>query len=127
MPKIVNKNEEKSRMVNQLSGLGIPHEQICSILKISRPTLYKYYENELKQGKAQANAKVAQNLFNIATGTGRGAVTAGIFWLKTQAGWKETTTLEVIDGAEQEQSFKELIDNLRGIKLTKEDSDNTTH
>ena len=127
MPKIVNKNEEKSRMVNQLSGLGIPHEQICSILKISRPTLYKYYEQELKQGKAQANAKVAQNLFNIATGTGRGAVTAGIFWLKTQAGWKETTTLEVIDGAEQEQSFRKLIDNIRAIKLTEENSDNITH
>ena len=47
MPKTVNKTDETARMVTQLSGLGIPHEQICSMLDISKPTLYKYYDVEL--------------------------------------------------------------------------------
>jgi hypothetical protein len=33
---------------------------------------------------------VAENLFRKATGEGREAVTAALFWLKTRAGWKET-------------------------------------
>lgn len=85
MPKIVNKTEENERLVTQLSGLGLPHEQICSILNISKPSLYKYYQEELIKGKATANAKISENLFKIATGTGREAVTACIFWLKNQA------------------------------------------
>ena len=89
MPKIVNKTEENARMVVHLSGLGLPHEQICSILDISKPSLYKYYDEELIKGKATANAQISENLFKIATGTGREAVTACIFWLKTQARWTE--------------------------------------
>jgi hypothetical protein len=38
---------------------------------------------------------VAENLYRKATGEGREAVIAAIFWLKTRAGWKETTTHEL--------------------------------
>ena len=38
MPKLVKKTDETANMVRQLSGLGIPHDQICSILEISKPT-----------------------------------------------------------------------------------------
>lgn len=127
MPKLVNKTEENSNMVTQLSGLGIPHNQICAILKISKPTLYKYYEHELIDGKAKANAKVAQNLFNIATGTGKGAVTAGIFWLKTQCNWTEKTVLEVQDGTEQDDKFKEFISDIQRVAISQKDSDKPTH
>ena len=115
MPKTVNKTDETARMVTQLSGLGIPHEQICSMLDISKPTLYKYYGVELLKGKATANAKISQNLFSIATGTGREAVTACIFWLKTQ------------DGTEQDDKFNELIKNIQSAKLAEKDSDDITH
>jgi len=37
---------------------------------------------------------VAENLYRKATGEGREAVTAAIFWLKTHAGWKETVVQE---------------------------------
>ena len=127
MPKLDKKTEETANMVRQLSGLGIPHEQICSILQISKPTLYKHYQDELLKGKAQANAKVAENLFKIATGTGREAVTAGIFWLKTQANWRTTDILEVNDNTEENTKFKELINDLRNIKLTEKDSSKSTH
>ena len=127
MPKTVKKTEEIARVVTQLSGLGIPHEQICSTLDISKPTLYKYYEEELTKGKAKANAQIAQNLFKIATGSGREAVTACIFWLKTQARWTEKDILEIQDGTEQDDKFAELIKNIQRAKLTEKDSDNTTH
>ena len=127
MPKIVNKKEDTARIATQLSGLGIPHEQICSILNISKPTLYKYYSEELTQGKATANAKVAENLFKIATSTGKGAVTAAIFWLKTQARWTETQVLEITDGTEQDNKFKELVTNIQRVKLSEKDSDDITH
>jgi hypothetical protein len=125
MPKLVNKTEENARMVTQLSGLGLPHEQICSILNISKPTIYKYYQEELIKGKATANAKISENLFKIATGTGREAVTACIFWLKTQARWTEKQVLEIQDGTEQDDKFKQLITDIQRAKLAEEDSDNT--
>ena len=127
MPKIVNKTEEHPRLIVQLSGLGIPHEQICSILEISKPTLYKYYGDEIIKGKAQANAKISENLFRIATGTGREAVTACIFWLKTQCNWTEKQVLEVTDGSEQDDKFAKLIGDIQRAKLAEKDSDNTTH
>lgn len=127
MPKLVNKTEENERMVTQLSGLGLPHEQICSILNISKPSLYKYYQEELIKGKATANAKISENLFKIATGTGREAVTACIFWLKTQARWTEKQVLEIQDGTEQDDKFRQLIKDIQRAKLAETDSDNTTH
>tara|TARA_R100000963_G_C4599747_1_gene73916 strand:+ start:60 stop:443 length:384 start_codon:yes stop_codon:yes gene_type:complete len=125
MPKLVNKTEENARMVTQLSGLGIPHDQICGILDISKPSLYKYYQEELIKGKATANAKISENLFKIATGTGKGAVTACIFWLKTQARWTERQVLEIKDGTEQDDKFAELIQDIQRAKLTEKDSDPT--
>ena len=37
----------------------------------------------------KVKAKVAGCLYRIATGRGRDAVTAAIFWLKVRAGWRE--------------------------------------
>ena len=58
-------------------------------------TLRKHYRGELDHGHVKANAKVAENLYRKATGDGREAVIAAIFWLKTRAGWKETHVTEV--------------------------------
>ena len=37
---------------------------------------------------------MAENLFRKATGEGREAVIAAIFWMKTRASWKETSVHE---------------------------------
>lgn len=86
------------KLVRTLSGCGIPGDDICKLLTnpttgkpIDKKTLYKYYRAELESGHIQANAKVAQNLFNIATGASNQAVTAAIFWLKTRARWSDKT------------------------------------
>ena len=118
----MNREESVAEMVKSLSGLGITHDQMCAIVKISRPTLYKYYQEELQEGKANANAQIARNLFKIATGSGREAVTACIFWLKTLAKWKETDVIEINNVAEQDERFRKLISNIREARFPKKDS-----
>ena len=51
---------------------------------------------------------MAENLYRKATGEGREAVTAAIFWLKARARWKEVSVNEHsgIDGAPIEQVTK---------------------
>jgi hypothetical protein len=72
-----------------MAGFGIPHDDIGLALQIDAKTLRRHYRIELDTGHIRANAKVAQNLFRLATGEGREAVTAAMFWLKTRAGWSE--------------------------------------
>ena len=78
----------KSReAVADLSAFGVPVLKIAKALGISKPTLHKYYQDELDIGMVKKNAKVAEALYMKATVDGN--VTAMIFWLKTRAGWRE--------------------------------------
>lgn len=90
--------DDKQRLtVSIMAACGMPHEEIArqvinpdTGLPISEKTLRSAFREDLDQGKAKASALVAQSLFKKATqGSGPGAVTAAIFWLKTQARWKE--------------------------------------
>ena len=81
-------------MVEQLSAFGTRQVDIAMVMKITANTLALHYREELNTGMIKANAKVAASLFKIATGNGKSAVTAQIFWLKTRAGWKDTTVVE---------------------------------
>jgi len=78
-----------------MAGYGVPEIDIARVVGIDPKTLRKHYRDELDTGQVKANAKVAENLYRKATGEGREAVTAAIFWLKTRAGWKETSVHEV--------------------------------
>ena len=71
--------------------VGTTQETIASIIGIDPKTLRKYYRDELDQSKAKANATIGGALFNKAKS---GDTTAMIFWMKTQAGWKETNVNE---------------------------------
>ena len=82
------------RQVEAMAGYGIPEADIACVLEVDPKTLRKHYRGELSKGHIKANARVAENLFRKATGEGREAVTAAIFWLKTRAGWKETQVHE---------------------------------
>lgn len=94
------KPDEKSRrQVTIMAGIGLRHDEIAKIIGISDETLRKYYKSELESAKSMLNAQVASNLFRIATGSDKAAVTAAIFWMKTRAGWKETINLENADGS----------------------------
>ncbi len=104
-----------------MAGYGVPEYDIALVLGIGPKTLRKHYREEFDTGRVKANAKVAESLFRKATGDGRQSVTAATFWLKTRAGWKETsvhgigpapgfaTTIELVSAREQ---LKERIESL---------------
>lgn len=78
---------ETRKQVEGLAGLGLPHEHIAVMIGLSDDkTLREHYELELKRGKAKANAKISGTLFNEAS---KGNMTAAIFWMKSQGGWRE--------------------------------------
>src|SRR6185436_19786451 len=79
--------QSQSQMVEAMAGCGIPQTDIAAVVGIAAKTLRKHFRAELDTGHIKANAKVAGNLYRIATGNGREAVTAAIFWLKVRARW----------------------------------------
>ena len=82
------------RQVEAMTGYGLVEKEIARVTGIEIDILRKYYRDELDIGHLKANAKVAESLFRKATGEGREAVTAAIFWLKARARWKETCAIE---------------------------------
>jgi hypothetical protein len=81
--------------VEAMTGYGIADTDIALVMKLDPQVLRELYPEELASGHIKANAKVAENLYRKATGDGREAVTAAIFWLKTRASWKETSVAEI--------------------------------
>ena len=79
--------DEQRRMVKVMSGFGIPQTDIANQLGVDAKTLRKHFREELDRGMTEANMRVAQSLYNMAT-TG-GSVAAAIFWMKARAGWRE--------------------------------------
>ena len=84
--------EEQRRLVRAFAGFGIPQEDMANHLGIDTKTLRKHFRDELDRGVVEANAKVAQSLFQMAT-TGKN-VAAAIFWMKARANWSEKQRVE---------------------------------
>jgi hypothetical protein len=80
--------------VEAMAGYGLTAVEIARVLKLDPDILKTGYINELEGGQIKANARVAENLYRKATGDGREAVTAAIFWLKARARWKEVSVQE---------------------------------
>lgn len=76
--------------IEALAGYGISACDIARVVGIDEAELGEAYAGELAAGGIKANARVAENLFRKATGDGREAVVAAIFWLKTRARWRES-------------------------------------
>ena len=74
-------------MVHAMSGFGVPHDDISLVVGCSPPTLRKRFRRELDLATIEANARVAQTLYQQATQPGN--LAASIFWLKARAGWRE--------------------------------------
>lgn len=88
--------DEERKLVESMSGYGVPYPNISALIRdgIDHDTLTKHFKKELAQGKAKANSKIGQTLFQKATG---GDTTAMIWWSKTQMGWKENIQHEVVE------------------------------
>jgi hypothetical protein len=78
---------DQRRTVKTMAGFGIPHTDIAPFIGIDTKTLRKHFREELDRGMTEANAKVAQSLFHMAT-QGKN-VAAAIFWMKARGGWRE--------------------------------------
>ncbi|WP_287187434.1 hypothetical protein [Mesorhizobium sp.] len=84
-----------SSKVEALAGFGLTAADIACVLATDEQNLKATYAHELESGGIKPTARVAESLYRKATGEGREAVTAAIFWLKTRARWKETSVHEV--------------------------------
>ena len=97
------KKEDDAKLVEALTIAGVTQTLVAQIVKISEPTLRKNFRKELDTSKARANAVISQALFKKAKD---GNVVAQIFWLKTQAGWKEKNYHE-LTGKDGDKLFGE--------------------
>ena len=85
-----NPTDEERKRVRLLAGLGLTQQQIGHVLEKSVDSLDRHCRHELDVGKAETIAKVAGNLVQKALS---GDTTSAIFYLKTQAGWRETSNI----------------------------------
>lgn len=95
--------EQRDR-VQTLAGFGIPHESIAKHLKISYPTLAKYFQEELQQGVTKANEAVVANLHRLASKSKNPV--AAMFWCKTRMQWRENTPPQELKSEPLKVEFK---------------------
>lgn len=79
-------SKTRRELVKIHAVVGTQQDKIARILEIDAKTLRKYYRNELDLAKVEAISKVGGALFNKCM---EGDTASLIFWMKTQAGWKE--------------------------------------
>lgn len=105
--------------VEALAANGLTQQQIADSLGISERTLYNSkrdnadFAEAIKRGRAKGIAVVTNKLMEQCK---NGNTTAIIFFLKTQAGWKETTVNEHTGKVISQIEKKETLD-LSGLTL----------
>ena len=88
---------EKDRaIVTAMASYGVPQEDIGAVVGCNHFTLRKHFRAELDTAAIQANAKVAETCYAMATSGQHPAAT--FFWLKTRAGWREVERIEHVGG-----------------------------
>lgn len=102
--------EEQKGHIERLAPY-LTSEQLADYVGVARRTLYDIMERDpdvaarYKKGKALVVAEIAENLVRKALD---GNLSAMVFYLKTQAGWRETDPIGInVDG-----------DQGRDIKIT---------
>jgi IS30 family transposase len=99
-PKPIQLTDTQRGEIETLAAL-LNQEQIADYLGIGRTTFHRIMQRDpdvverYKRGKAKAIAHVAKGLLQKARAGDR---TCAIFYLKTQAGWRETDRLEHAGG-----------------------------
>jgi hypothetical protein len=102
-------SDEQRRQVKAMAGYGVPQDDIAAVLTIDAKTLRKHFWVELQTGAMEANAKVAQSLFQRAVSEkGSAGVTAAVFWLKVRAGWREHAGTTEIGKKEERERASEM-------------------
>lgn len=90
--------KEILEQTEKLAGLGLNKKQIAEALGIHYSTLaekqneYPEFDEAIKKGKAKGIAHVAGKLMAKVSALDTASI---IFYLKTQAGWRESQTIEM--------------------------------
>jgi hypothetical protein len=80
---------------------GVPQDRIIAELMgreghtISKSTMFRRFKDEIAHGKELALAYIKQSIYQKAMGDGPQSVTACIFILKCQAGWRDRSYVTV--------------------------------
>lgn len=87
--------EEQRGKVEMMVGCGLTYKQIAMLTTnpktgkgISTHTLERHFVEELLVGRAKVHAKVVGSLVSLACSKRPGAVTAQIWYTKSQLGWR---------------------------------------
>ena len=80
-------SDDQRRTVRAMAGFGMPVADIAAYLETDAATLRRHMGVELDRAALEANAKVAQALFTMATQQHN--VAAAIFWMKARALWRD--------------------------------------
>lgn len=113
---------EERQQVEKLAGLGLPFHHIAVLVRdgISEDTLREHFATEIVAGKAKANGKIADTLFNRAM---NGDTTAAIWWSKTQMQWSETHKLANPDGSPLLAGIKVAFVSAKNAEAAEENTD----
>lgn len=84
-------NDRQRLAVSTLSACGTRFALIATHIGIDCKTLRRHFRREVKEGRDDANSRIAKSLFDAAI---EGNTTAQIFWLKSRAGWRETQVMQ---------------------------------
>jgi hypothetical protein len=82
--------------VKAMAGYGVPQPEIARVIGVAEKTLRKHFRDELDLAAIQANAQVAQSIFQRAVNleAGQAGITAAIFWMKARAGWRDRVQID---------------------------------
>jgi len=85
-------DKEDRRKVKAMAQHGLRDIQIADVLAISRATVQKYFNAELKQGRAEGDALLAQTVFQEAIQSKNTALLC--FLSKVRLHWRETSQIQ---------------------------------
>lgn len=105
-------NDITTGQVKALASCGIRMDDIAKYIGVSKKTLLKHYESVIHTSKIERNAFVGSTLFQKVKD---GNMTAILFWLKCQAGWKEADKTRV---KEEDEADSEELGQISKIEVT---------
>lgn len=79
-------------MARAMAAMGVAPQHIAAQLGVEFGALMAGHGGELELAAVEANSKVAQALFQMATRQNN--VAAAIFWMKARSGWREKVEIK---------------------------------
>lgn len=87
--KYIPTEQERAEVMSWLSA-GMTQADVCTVLGITEKTLRRAFKEELATAYAKSCGFVVGKLWQLVESGDKAAI---FFWLKTRAGWRETSRL----------------------------------